>query len=137
MKNLIILLTLSSLIFIGCNYNQPKTEQKTKMVVSFNKLYTSGKVLVAYTEDTNTLWINEEWANSIKSKMRINREYNIVLLFDSYVHTPLIKEYDVLDWPEEYDKWMVAGYWRYPKSSKFCYGGKDQKGNFKFCQEFE
>jgi len=129
---------LCVVICFGCN-NQPSTQDKSvekkRMGVSFNKLYTSGKLMVAYTDDSDSLWTNEEWANAIKSKMRINAEYSDILLFYGIEHTPDVSKFG-WDYPEEYDKWMVAGYWRM-NYTKFCYGGLKEDGNFKICKEYE
>jgi hypothetical protein len=40
-----------------------------------------------------------------------------------------------MEYDSKYDQSMVCGYWRYPNgNTKFCYGGVDQDGNFKFCK---
>ena len=140
MRNILSILLVSGLLF-GCGgentntENQNKVEiKKDKIEVSFNKLYQSGNIIVCYTNDTDSLWLEEEWYNEVKRKMSTLKGGNLcVLLFDSKENTPNINILG-FDYPTYFDKYMVCGYWRF-NYEKFCYGGMKEDGNFNKCDE--
>ncbi len=106
------------------------------MDVSFKKgsLNRSAGIYVAYTNDANNLWMNEDWVKSIKSKMEdLSSSYSTILLFNSREHIPNVAA-NGMDYSTDFDKYMVCGYWVYPTGNKkFCYGGIKSDGNFREC----
>ena len=118
--------------------NNVESSKKTEspMNVSFEKGSSnkSDGIYVAYTNDPDTLWLNYEWSNSIKTKMEnLSSSYSIILLFDSKKHTPNVAVKG-MNYSSKYDKYMVCGYWVYPNwETKFCYGGVKSDGNFRIC----
>ena len=107
---------------------------KKEIKVSFNKLHQSGNLIVCYTEDSESLWMNKEWTKKIKQKMSKLKSGDLnVLLFNSKKNTPNVNKLG-FDYPQSYDKHMVCGFWRF-NYEKFCYGGIDSSGNFLKCEE--
>lgn len=148
-----ILFVLIGVTLLGCNGNRipdaPKTtiqpSEPTYMEVSFMygseyagvKSAVSSSVVVFYTDDNDSLYLNKEWVRAIKEKMKnMSADYANVLLFDSKEHAPNVAA-SGMQYPEKYDKYMVCGYWKSPNgSTKFCYGGTkpDGSNNFKVCE---
>ena len=116
--------------------NKNNSDTINLMNVSFEKSSTnkSAGIYVAYTNDADSLWINKEWVKSIKNKMvTLSSSYSIILLFNSKENTPDVAIIG-MNYPTDYDKYMVCGYWKYPSGKKkFCYGGVKSDGNFKIC----
>jgi len=141
MKKLLSIL-LVSVFLISCGSDSSNTTSKNETIekkkvinVSFNKLYQSGNSIVCYTNDSDSLWMNDEWKRKIKRKMSKLKNGDVtVLLFNSKENTPNLNKYDFFDYPTSFDKHMVCGYWRF-NYEKFCYGGVDEGGNFLKCEE--
>ena len=138
MKFLILFISLVS--FFSCNNSENKEsniDKDNSISVSFetgqNNL--SEGIIVAYTNDTDSLWLNEGWIKTIKNKMKnLSSTYSTVLLFNNEVNMPNVATIG-MNYSSDYDKNMVCGYWVYPNGSeKFCYGGIKSDGNFKKCE---
>lgn len=136
------LLILSTVVFFGCTNSGNKENSNTAneeklMSVSFEigQKNIGAGVIVAYTNDADSLWLNEEWVKSIKSKMiKLSSSYSTVLLFNGEKNMPNVATKG-MDYSLEYDKYMVCGYWIYPNGTKkFCFGGSKSDGNFKKCE---
>ena len=146
MKKLIFILIIISII--GCDQLKEKSsetrEKQTEkkeglMKVSFlavNKNKDLG-LLVAYTNDIDSLWLDDEWNKSIHHQMKeLSKSFSTILLFDSEEHTPNVKD-EGMSFAQSYDKYMVCGFWVYPNGgNKYCYGGIKKDGNFKICKEY-
>lgn len=130
---IIILLTV---VFIYSCENKNEVKKSSSIKVDFNIESKAQGILVAYTNDKDSLWSKAEWLAEIKKIMKSASEfYNTVLLFDSKLHTPNVAD-EGINYSLDYDKWMVCGYWKFPKGiKKFCYGGQKEDGNFKHCIE--
>ena len=89
-------------------------------------------IIVAYTNDADSLWLNQEWVDAIKSKMEnLSSTYSTVLLFNDEKNMPDVATTG-MNYSLDHDKYMVCGYWIYPNGSrKFCYGGSKSDGNFR------
>ena len=92
-------------------------------------------IIVAYTNDADILWLNEEWIKAIKNKMKnLSSDYSTVLLFNREINMPNVST-EGMNYSIDYDKNMVCGYWIYPNGNKkFCYGGVESNGSFKKCE---
>ena len=115
----------------------PKTEiAKKDIPVSFElgSQNSNAGLIVFYTTDSDSLWLNSDWVDKIKNKMEArSNQYSTVLLFNSKNNTPNVISKG-LDYPMKYDRYMVCGYWKYPNgNTQFCYGGMKSDGNFKVC----
>ncbi len=119
------------LIFYSCD-SEIKNNQPS--LVNFNISSKTNEILVAFTNDHDSLWSKVEWVDEVKGIMKdLSNDHNTVLLFDSKEHTPNVAG-EGMNYSLDYDKWSVCGYWRYPNGSKkFCYGGVKQDNNFKHC----
>lgn len=119
------------LILCSCN---GKVKNKQPSLVNFNIASKTNEILVAYTNDHDSLWSNIEWVDEVKGIMKnLSNDHNIVLLFDSKDHTPNVTRVG-MNYSLNYDQWMVSAYWKYPNGSmKFCYGGVKEDNNFKHC----
>jgi hypothetical protein len=131
------LLLFLGILIIGCSSPKQSNEEDL-MEISFiegSSNMTDG-ILVAYTDDPDSLWFNNDWIKAVQIKMReLSRKHSTILLFDSEKNMPnvIIKG---LDYPAEYDKFLVCGYWVYPNGNlKFCFGGVKIDGNFFRCSE--
>ena len=135
-KLLSILLVSVFLISCGSDSSNTTSKKKKEITVSFNKLYQSGNSIVCYTNDSDSLWMNDEWKRKIKRKMsKLKSGVVTVLLFNSKENTPNLNKYDFFDYPTSFDKHMVCGYWRYTDGNiKFCYG-VDEDGFWINCEE--
>ena len=106
------------------------------MKVSFEEVSKNKEkgIFAAYTNDADSLWMNEDWVKSIKSEMEdLSSSYSTILLFNSKENTPEVAVTG-MDYSDDYDKYMVCGYWIYPTGNKkFCSGGIKSDGNFKKC----
>ena len=140
MKKLLFVLVISGFMF-GCNSENNKesdredeVEVKNEMEVSFEILHRQGNIIVGYTNDHDSLWINPEWYIAMKVKMKTQKNGDVtVLLFNSKENTPNIMKLG-FDYPSSFDKHMVCGYWKF-NYEKFCYGGIKEDGNFEVCEE--
>ena len=140
MKKLLFVLVISGFMF-GCNSENNKesdredeVEVKNEMEVSFEILHRQGNIIVGYTNDHDSLWINPEWYIAMKVKMKTQKNGDVtVLLFNSKENTPNITKLG-FDYPSSFDKHMVCGYWKF-NYEKFCYGGIKEDGNFEVCEE--
>lgn len=94
-------------------------------------------IVVFYTEDNDSLYLNKEWVRAIKAKMKnMSSAYSTVLLFDSKKHTPDVSKYGI-QFPDRFENYMVCGMWNSVRGgTSFCYGGKkpDKSNSFKFCE---
>ncbi len=140
MKNLFLILVAT--LFIGCN-NLEKNKKTDSintdylMPVSF-ELGPSNKrekIIVAYTNDSDSLWLKYKWVTAIKIKMmNLSSNYSTILLFNKKENMPNVA-LKGMNYSSKYDKYMVCGYWVYPNGNKkFCYGGIKSDGNFKKCE---
>lgn len=152
MKKLIFMLFLLISV-LGCDQIKDKTTEKKEnlteikeslpeikenlMKVSFIAQNKKGMVLVAYTNDNDSLWLDNDWNKSIYSQMKgLSKSFSTILLFDSEKHTPNVKE-EGMNYSQSYDKYMVCGFWSYSNGGhKYCSGGVKKDGNFKKCKEF-
>ncbi len=121
------------LVFCSCD-SEFKNEQPS--LVNFNVASKTNDILIAYTNDHDSLWSKIEWVGEVKGIMKdLSNNHNMILLFDSKEHTPNVAR-DGMNYSVHYDKWMVCGYWIYPNGSKkFCYGGVKPDNNFNYCVE--
>ncbi len=137
-----VLAVLGGLFLLGILLPENPERQvagKPEMSVSFTVLFTTAKgggVAAAYTDDPDSLWLKKEWVDRVKARMeRLSHKYDTVLLFDAKDHTPDVARFG-MEYPQHYDRWMVAGFWKYPTgAAKFCYGGSDPNGNLRHCME--
>ena len=116
--------------------NPPATGQ-----ISFNLLYKTSKnngIAAAYTDAPDSLWTQREWVGAIRGRMEgLSGKYDTVLLFSSREHTPNVREYG-MEYPQRYDRWLVAGYWKYPtRKTRFSYGGTGPDGNFRCSDQWQ
>ncbi len=118
------------------NNEEISKETENQMNVSFEKgsLNKSNGIYAAYTNDADTLWMNEEWVKSIETKMiNLSSSYSTILLFNSKSNTPNVA-IKGMNYSTDFDKYMVCGYWVYTNGkTKFCYGGVKSDGNFRIC----
>jgi hypothetical protein len=130
----IILLILIS----GCkNIKAPSSDAGESITVSFinGTSNSSSGIAVAYTEDSDSLWMDVRWVNFVKLKMRkLALSYPTVILFDGEDNMPDVGIYGI-EYDSKYDQHMVCGYWKYSNgNTKFCYGGVKADGNFNVCK---
>jgi hypothetical protein len=135
MKNTLSLF-LILIALTSCNTKSDSTTSNVGGVslIEHSKNSSDG-ILVAYTSDSDSLWMDVTWINGIQKKMiKLSSSYSTILLFDSRDHTPDVSSIG-MGYHESYDKYMICGYWIYPNGSKkFCYGGMDENGNWNKCK---
>ena len=136
MKKIYLLLFIITALYSCVNNNKNSKETKYLMKVSFEKGSSNSRegIYVAYTNDDEGLWVNDEWVKSIKAKMKnLSSSYSTVLLFYGEDNTPNVASKG-MNYSANFDKHMVCGYWQYPSGkTKFCYGGVKGDGNFRNC----
>jgi hypothetical protein len=151
MKNLSLVLFLSVVFLASCSNPVKKKETQNKVSpvklrkvppVKFRKISfklvsynTDAGIVVAYTKDTKSLWLDKDWVASVRVKMiELSIDYKTILLFSSKKHTPDVAATG-MNYSTKYDQYMVSGYWIFPNgNSRFCYGGTKSDGNFRVCE---
>ena len=120
------------LVFCSC---EKEVGVKQSGMVNFEVSSKTSNLLVAYTNDQDSLWSKVDWVNEVKAiMMDLSKDFDTILLFDSKYHTPNV-EREGMSYSIDYDKWMVCGYWIYLNGSRnFCYGGMKEDGNFQYCE---
>jgi hypothetical protein len=140
MKNLFLIMLVT--LFLCCtNSENKKNNNSTKMDNYISVSFELGQknlnegIIVAYTNDADSLWLKEKWVIAIKSKMEnLSPTYSTVLLFNKKENMPNVASTGI-NYSLDYDKNMVCGYWIYPNGNKkFCFGGVKSDGNFKKCE---
>jgi hypothetical protein len=121
----------------GCvNNDRSSKVTEDQMKVSFEQgsLNKSNGIYAAYTNDADSLWMNEEWVKSVKNQMKnLSSSYSTILLFNNKNNTPNVAAKG-MNYSTDFDKYLVCGYWLYPSGKqKFCYGGVKSDGNFEKC----
>lgn len=141
MKNLLLILLLT--LFFSCtnsennkNDNTVKGDKFQSVSFVLGQKNISEGIVVAFTNDIDSLWLKKEWTTSIKNKMKnLSSTYSTVLLFNKEENIPKVAVTG-MDYSLDYDKNMVCGYWIYPSGTKqFCFGGIKDDGNFKKCEQ--
>jgi hypothetical protein len=93
-----------------------------------------GGIVVAYTNDPDSLWSNEVWLGAILKKMQVaSVGYSNIILFDSREHTPNVSEVG-LDYSEAFEQWRIALLFKFPTKSRFCYTVPGSDGNLGNCR---
>ena len=91
MKKIYLLLFIITTLYGCVNNNKNSKGTKNLMKVSFEKGSSNSRegIYVAYTNDEEGLWVNDEWVKSIKAKMKnLSSSYSTVLLFYGEDNTP-------------------------------------------------
>lgn len=130
----ILCLIISLILFLGCTKSEEKLMSVSFEIVHSNE--TDG-IIVAYTNDPESLWTNEEWSIAIEAKMKdLSTSYSNVLLFDDVSHVPNVAVEGVHFSGPLYDKYTICGYWLFADGKKtFCYGGYDSEGTWRLCRK--
>jgi len=134
MRNVFIVILLA--LFFGCTgTNKKKADNSMSVSFELGQKNINKGVIVAYTNDPDSLWLNPDWIATVKNKMEgLSSTYSTVLLFNGKENMPNVASTG-MDFSADYDKYMVCGYWIFPNGNKkFCYGGNKSDGNFKICE---
>ena len=122
-----------AVLFTQCK-NPAKNTVEDEMEVSFRFHSCNEVVYLAFTEDSDSLWENEEWLNKMRHEMSMEFRFRAVVVFNSKEHIPKVEK-DSINFPKEYDKYVVCEFWRFKNdSTRFCYGGINQDREFKYCK---
>jgi len=140
LKNLSFILLIT--LFFSCSNSKTQkhenlTAKDNSVPVSFElgQKNLSAGIIVAYTNDPDSLWLKQNWIAAIKNKMKnLSSSYTTVLLFSKAANMPKVATTG-MNYSSDYDKNMVCGYWTYPNGNKkFCFGGVKSDGNFRKCE---
>ncbi|MDB4859536.1 hypothetical protein OAH62_01490 [Candidatus Marinimicrobia bacterium] len=112
-----------------------KEQPKPEKVIFEDIIYTSDnnrdKMKVGYF--VNTKWDDSDWVSRLEYELQ-SHYLNTVIIFSSKKNTPNVSTKG-MNYRTKYDKYMEAGYWRFPTGKRqFCYGGVDKKLDWHNCK---